>query len=81
MSKHTVITFRETHYPKFYLHECVSKFIIDSKGDVPELELREVFKKIIENAKENAKKLGSEHGGKVEIKKLGIILHGFGLGE
>ena len=80
MAKHTVMTFKETHYPKFYLHECVSKFVIDSKAAVPELALGEVFKQIFEKAKENAKKYNTELGKKISVKKMGLILHGFGLG-
>ena len=76
-----LISFIETHYPKFHLHECVSKFIIDANAYVPEFELEQLFQQIIDKSVENTHDYYEKKGESNRVKQVGILLKGFGLGK
>lgn len=76
-----IISFTETHYPKFHLHQHISKFIIDSDVLMPEIELEQTFQTIIDKAVKNTHIYYKKKGFLNRVKRIGILLNGYGLGN
>ena len=77
----SIISFTETHYPKFYLHQHISKFVINSNALVPEIELEQTFQTIIDKAVENTHTYYKKKNLSNRVKHIGILLNGYGLGN
>lgn len=79
--KREIISFFETHYPKFNLHETVSKFVINTSASMPETELELTFQQIIDKSVENTHDYYKKKGKNNRVKHIGVILNGYGLGK
>ena len=77
----SIISFTETHYPKFHLHQHISKFVINSNALVPEIELEQTFQTIIDKAVENTNIYYKKKGFLNRVKHIGMLLNGYGLGN
>ena len=77
----SIISFTETHYPKFHLHQHISKFLINCNALVPENDLEQTFQPIIDKAVENTHTYYKKKNLSNRVKHIGILLNGYGLGN